>query len=536
MRRLVLIGALGALLALLIGACGGTGSSDDTAVVADESVNAACEEKPQSGGSLIYDRQLELVTLNPRETKNGAGDNFAIEMVYSTLVRTDPEGTAEIVGALADKWDVSKDGLTYTFHLRPGIKFSDGSPITTEDVVWSMEQFRDPEVSPIGSVLAEPMKTVKATDDSTVVIVLKHPVAAFLWDISIYPAAILPKDKVEAEGDAFYRHPVSSGPFVMKELASGDHVTFEKNPYYYEKGKPYLDSMRWNFVSNANTRVLNLKSGEADIADGIPFNQIASLQSNSSLAVQLVESPTMMLLTTNTKVEALNDVHVRRAMSLAIDRELINETAFQSIGTVPNSVLQNFELNASDEEVAPFEYNVKKAEEEMARSKFADGFSITMNFASGLDYMKQMAILIQQQLGVIGIDVKLEELESATVTEKWINGEIDVAFPFPGTTSDLPVPDLYASLFAFPEFQNGFESFWASPEIESLVRKFTENTDESARAGEWKVIQEKFIEEMPSLNVLDIPFVNGHQSNICGTKTNSVGVDQLQETWVSTQS
>ena len=107
---------------------------------------------------------------------------------------------------------LSKDGLTYTFHLRPGIKFSDGSPITAEDVVWNLEQFANPKVNISLPSLGEGIKKISAPDKSTVVIELEHPVAAFLYNIAVFPAFILPKAKVEAEGEAFWKHPVSQRP------------------------------------------------------------------------------------------------------------------------------------------------------------------------------------------------------------------------------------------------------------------------------------------------------------------------------------
>jgi len=300
------------------------------------------------------------------------------------------------VPGLAESWDVSKDGLTYTFHLRKGLKYSDGSPLSAEDVAWNLEQFADPEVNISLAGVAAGMESAKATNDTTVVVKLEHPVAAFLYNLSIFPAFIVDKAKLESEGAAYWKHPVGTGPFKVKEFAGGSHITFEKNPYYYEKGKPYLDSMRWNFVPNSNTRVLALKSGEAQMIDGVPFAQVESLQSDSNLAVQEIELPQEILMVTNTKVKALSDVHVRRALSLAINRPQLNETVFRGTGTVPNSVIQNFELDASDQEVPPFEFNVEKAKEEMAKSKFAKGFTVSLQYPAGFDYFKQMALLVQQ--------------------------------------------------------------------------------------------------------------------------------------------
>jgi peptide/nickel transport system substrate-binding protein len=542
MRKLLLIGAMGALLALLVSACGGSSGGGGSISVAKEgegtkTANAACEKEPVAGGTLVYSRQLETVTLNPREIKNGNGDIFADEMLFSGIVRNDPNGPDKVVPGLAESWDVSKDGLTYTFHLRKGLKYSDGSPLSAEDVAWNLEQFADPEVNVSLAGVAAGMESAKATNDTTVVVKLEHPVAAFLYNLAIFPAFIVDKAKLEAEGPAFWKHPVGTGPFMLKEFASGSHITFEKNPYFFEKGKPYLESMRWNFVPNSNTRVLALKSGEAQMIDGVPFAQVESLQSDSNLAVQEVELPQEILMVTNTKVKALDDVHVRRALSLAINRKQLNETVFRGTGTVPNSVIQNFELDASDQEVPSFEFNVEKAKAEMAKSKFAKGFTVSLQYPAGFDYFKQMALLVQQEMGEIGVTVKLEELEAAAIAEKWLEGEFELTFPFTGTTSDVPVPDEYASFYALPAAElDGFKSFWTNKEAEGLVEKFISSTDEGARKSEWKVIQELFNEEMPSLNVMDFPLINGHQSTVCGTKANGLGVDQLQETWIAGKS
>jgi peptide/nickel transport system substrate-binding protein len=541
MRKLLLIGTMGALLAFLVSACGGSSGGGSISVAQEgegtKTANAACEEEPVAGGTLVYSRQLEVITLNPREIKNGNGDIFADEMLYAGIVRNDPNGTDKVVPGLAEKWDISKDGLTYTFHLRPGLKYSDGSPLSAADVAWNLEQFADPEVNISLIGVAAGMESAKATNDTTVVVKLEHPVAAFLYNLAVFPAFIVDKAKLEAEGPAFWKHPIGTGPFMLKEFASGSHITFEKNPYYFEKGKPYLDSMRWNFVANSNTRVLALKSGESQISDGLPFSQVESLQSEVNLAVQSIELPQEVLLVTNTKVPALSDPHVRRAMSLAIDREQLNETVFRGVGTVPNSVIQNFELDASDQEVKPFEFNLEKAKEELAKSKYAKGFSVKMQYPAGLDYFKQLALLVQQELGAIGVDVQLEEIEAATVAEKWLEGEFELTFPFTGTSSDVPVPDEYASFYALPAAElDAFKSFWTNKEAEGLVEKFISNTNEGARKGEWKKIQELFNEEMPSLNIMDFPLVTGHQSTVCGTKANGLGVDQLQETWIAKKS
>ena len=311
MRKLLLIGAMGALLALLVSACGGSSGGGGSISVAQEgeggakSVNAACEEEPVAGGNLTYARQLEVVTLNPLEIKNGNGDIFADEMLYSGLVRNDPNGEAKVVPSLAEKWDVSKDGMTYTFHLRPGIKFSDGSPITAEDVAWNLEQFANPKVNISLPSLAEGIKKITAPDKSTVVVELEYPVAAFLYNIAVFPAFIVPKAKVEAEGEAFWKHPISSGPFIMKEFASRLAHHLRSQPVLLRKGQAVPEDDAVELRPQLEHPGARPEIGRSADRRRHPVRPGQSLQGESNLAIQQVELPQEVLMVTNTKVTAL---------------------------------------------------------------------------------------------------------------------------------------------------------------------------------------------------------------------------------------
>ncbi len=536
MRKLVPLGLGGVLLALLISACGGSSSGGTVSLGSETKVSESCEGTPTPGGNLVYARQYETVTLNPLEIKNGAGDIFADEMLYSTLVRLDPEGGTEIVPGLAESWKVTNGGKTYTFKIRPGLKFSDGSPVTSEDIVYSFENFGNPEVNSVMAVLTTGFKSVKALNASTIQVDLSEPVAAFLYNIAEFPAAIFPKKQLEKEGASFWKHPVGTGPFKLKEFASGSHLTMVRNPYYWEKGKPYLNSVRFNFAVEGNSRVLSLKSGQAQIADGIPYSQIPSLQSESGIAIQKVKVPAwIMLALNNSDVKPLGELDVRTAMNYAINREQINQTVFKGVGSLPNSLFG--ELKFDSKSVKPFEFNLAKAKEYMAKSKFPNGFSVKFTYPAGFDYYKQMMLLVQQQLAAIGIKVKLEEAAAATVAEKWSSMEYEGSFPFAITSSDIVVPDEYAGFFALPASEtNGFFTGWSDPQIAKQVEKFQTNTSEAARAKEWPVIQKELLEQSPALNLMDVPFINAHGTAVCGTAVNSLGLDNLQLTWLAKSS
>ena len=182
----------GVSIVLLLAAGASAGRS------ASRSTTASCSNTPVRGGNLVYERQAATATLDPLNPRNGNGDIFAYNLIYSGLVRSDPTGrTNKIVPSLADSWTVSADGKTYTFHLRPGIKFSNGQPVTADDVAWTMNRFGNPKINAIMAAVAGGFAHATVVSSSTVRIQLTKPVAAFLYDISIWPAFILPKGLVE---------------------------------------------------------------------------------------------------------------------------------------------------------------------------------------------------------------------------------------------------------------------------------------------------------------------------------------------------
>ena len=534
MRKFILMSLAAALVGVTVAACGGSSGSGGTVDLSTTNqVSASCGGEPVMGGNLVYAREFETITLNPLEIKNGNGDIFTDEMIYATLVKLNPEGGTKLEPGLAESWEVSKDGMTYTFHLRKGIKFSDGSPITAEDVVWSLNNFGNPKVNEVMAVLTTGYGNAKEINPETVQVTLNEPIAAFLYNIAVFPAVILPKELVEKEGSAFWKHPVGAGPFKVKEFISGSHITVEKNPYYYEPGKPYLDTIRFNFVTESNARILALKSGQAQIVDGVPFSQIASLQGDSEVEVQTVKDvPAWILIMLNNKVKPLGDEDVRTALQYAINREQMDETAFKGAGTIPNSLFASMKFSNKSEPA--YEYNVEKAKEYMAKSKYPEGFSIKLSYPSGYDYLKTAMLIVQQDWEAIGVKVNLEEESAATAAEKWNSFEYEVTVPFPVTTSDIPVNDEYAGFFANPASgTEGFFSAWSNPTTTKNAIEFQATPDESVQAKQWPVIQKEFNEMVPSINMMDIPFVNAHATDICGTAVNTLGVDHLEQTWIA---
>jgi peptide/nickel transport system substrate-binding protein len=529
----------GALCALLgLSACGGSSSSNVSTAKLDGSgstqVAADCQGTPVKGGSLVYERQAETQSLDPITLRNGNGDIFATELIYNGLVRSDPTGkTDDLVGGVADKWETSKDGKTYTFHIRDGIKFSNGDPVTAADVKFSLDRFGDPKVNQVMSVVAGGYGSTKVVDDQTVQVKLTQPVASFLYNISIFPAFIVPKKLVEKEGAAFFKHPVGTGPYMVKDFVRGSHISFERNPNYWEAGKPYLDSVRFNFAADSNTRMLAVKNGQAQIADGVPFSQINSLSTDKALKIQSAKVPLFLGMWLNHQRKPLADKNVRQAMQYALNRDEINKGIFRGVGTIPNSPLPALKYDASLTDLPPYKYDVAKAKALMQASKYADGFSTTLQYPAGYDYYKQLGLLLQQQFGAIGIKVKLIEEDGAEGTDRFNKSDYDLTFPYAQFTSDVVVPDEYATFLANSPDIDGFFTHWSDPKITQMVKDFAKTPDETQRAALWPQIQKALQEETPVINVMNVPYVSVHGTSVCATDINALGADHLEDTWVA---
>jgi peptide/nickel transport system substrate-binding protein len=531
--------------AMTLAACGGSSSGGGAGAGGGAKVSLskslegaskapACQGSPVSGGTLVYARQQTTENLDTLKLVNGNGDIFASNLMFQGLTRPDPKGSPTVQPAVADKWEVSADGKTYTFHIRPGIKFSDGSPITAGDVKFSLDRFGDPKINQTLAAVAVGYGSTKVVDDSTVEVKLQFPVASFLYNISIFPAFIVPKKALEEQGEAFWKKPVGSGPFVLKELERGSHITFDRNPNYWDQGKPYVDEVRFDFATDSNSRLLSLQGGQAQIADGIPFSQVNSLRSSKDLTLQTAKVPYFVGLWLNHKRAPLADVQVRQAMQYALDRNQINRAIFRGVGTIPNSQLMALKYDAPASRIKPYALDLAKAKQLIGQSKFPQGFDISLGYPAGYDYYKQLGLYLQNVWGQLGIKVKLNELDQASLSDRFYKGDYDMVFPYSQFTSDLPVPDEYAQFVAEPKSGlNGFFSFWKDASITGMVRKFVATTDDGSRAQQWPQIQQALNEQTPFINLMNLPFINAHANNVCGTDVDALGSDHLEDAWIA---
>lgn len=529
--RGAVVGGATTSLGSLLAACGSSGTATTTPTASGSPGFSSAT--PKKGGTLVYARRAATETLDPLQNRNGNGDIFADEIIFNALVRPDPKGSSDLVPGLSDRWTISPNRRDYTFHIRDNARFSNGDPVTADDVKFSLDRFGDKKLNAIYGVLAVGYKSTEVVDQSTVTVHLSQPVSAFLYNISILPAFIVPKKLVEQQGEKFFQKPVGSGPFVVKEWLQGSHITFVRNPYYWEVGKPYLDDVRYDFTIDDNARMLALQSGQAQAVDGVPFSEVAHLKTDSGVYVQFTTVPYFEGLWLNHKRPEFADLNVRQALQYAVDKAAINKTVFAGTGTIPNSVFPALRYDATLQQLPPYPYDLNKAKQLMAQSGFPNGFSTTLQYPAGFAYYNRLALILQAAWQQIGVKVKLIQQDQGTESQRFYQLDYDMTFPYAQFTSDVVVPDEYAYFVNDPSSgTDGFFTHWHDAAIWDMVQKFG-TADEATRATLWPQIQKAMLDASPFINFMNLPFIQAYQSNVKNPYINALGANRLEDTWLA---
>lgn len=494
-------------------------------------VTPACKGKPTRGGALTYARSEGPVTLNPFFPTNGNGDIFIDTLIYQGLVRPTQKGLSQnVVPGVAKSWTVSNNGTTYTFHLRPGVKFSNGQPVTATDVKFSLDYFASSKDE--GQQLSAGFKNAVVVNPTTVQMNLTEPTPGIIYNMSIWDAMVVPQNLVQKEGTAFWTHPVGTGPFQLTNWVRGSSITLKRNPYYWQKGLPYLTKITFKYATTGNSRLLALEDKQAQIVTALTFSDVPTVRANPALTLQLAKVPYWVGLWLNEQRPQFRTLDVRQALQYAIDKPLINKKVFSGVGTIPNSILPQLKGDATDKQIKPYPFDLKKAKALIAKSHYPHGFSTTLQYPSGSSEYTNLDLILQSEWSKIGVKVKLVATTEAIETKNYTGGNYTMTYPYVEFTSDVTVPDEYATFVAVPDSDHAFYSWWTDPTVAKMVQTF-DHTPKPSRVTLWHKIQRTMLVQTPDINIMDLPFVNAHLKNVCGTYLNPLGADSLQYTWIA---
>ncbi len=430
---------------------------------------------------------------------------------------------------LATSYTRSKDGKTYTFKLRPGVKFSNGAAMTAADVKFSIDDARAQTKG--WGYLDAAIKSIDAPNPSTVVFHLKFAWAPFLADIGLFANGIIPKNFAGQSRTAFYKHPIGTGPFMWDKRVVGQSVTLKRNPNYWQKGKPYLDSVTWTYVSDENTRELQLRGGQIQVDEFPPFNSITKLQNTSGVTMSLFPSTRTDYLDMNEQYPPLADVHVRRAISMAIDRKAIIKSVLFGHGQPANSFLPP-QVPFYDPKTPGLQYDIAKAKAELAKSaKFKNGFKLQLLVGAGAQVENAMGQIMQQSLKQIGIDLSFKTQDTSTEFQSVQARKYQLAFSY--WTMDIADPDELVTFAVDPA--GGAQSFYTGYNnhvVINLSHKAQREVNTAKRAQLYSQIQRIAAQDAFLGFLYYSPFRWAYTSKLHGFFVQPLGNYHLEDVWL----
>ena len=486
-KRFAQILAISLSVMLLASGCKGgqSGSSAPAPGGAASDAPAGGEDKT----SMIVAKQSDPSSLDPHTVTDEAAIR-CIENMYDTLFAyTDVYG--EVAPSLVTQYEVSDDGLIYTFSLRPGVKFHSGRDLTAADVVYSLRRIMDTGVR---ATQFDKIASMEEKDAGTVVITLSEPFAPFLTYLAHPMNVIVDKDVVEANGNSLAQVDGGSGPFVLEKWEMGSSLTMKKFPGYWKEGTPVLETVVFRTIPDATARSTALRNGEIDMILDVTEQEIAVLKNAAGVKVESVPGTFWEYLGMNCQNTFLKDVRVRRAIANAIDRDAINLSVKMGNATV----LHDANIPATHEGyVNANTYparDVDKAKALLAEAGYQPGqISLTLKVGSDFKYQVDAAQMIKQQLADAGIQVEISALESGIFFDSLNAGDFDLTVV--GWSGFVDLDEYLYNLFYTGGAYN--QQLYSNPELDKLLDEGRVTTDPAKRTEIYKQAQKLVAEDAP---------------------------------------
>jgi len=468
------------VLGVLLAAC----SSDEKASNTGDGGSA---NEGEAKKELVVDISSDPSTLDPGLQYNTASYTV-YRNIFDNLLRRDPE-SLEIIPWVAESWEQTSE-TTWEFMIKEGIKFQDGSDLTTEDVVFSIERILDPDFGSAQFANFSMIEKVE-TDGNKLILTTAEPSPTLLTQL--VNLSIVPKSYVEEVGaEEFNLTPMGSGPYKFEKWDKGSQVVLTKNEDYWN-GDPEIEQVVFRAVTNAASRLADLQSGQADVIFPVSPDDIATIEQNESLKILSTPTERVSYLAFNTLGDnPAKDEKVRQAIAYGINYDELITTLLGGYGDKVSQVLTPFALGYS-ENIDGYDYDPEKAKQLLAEAGYEDG--VTVDFATSPAYDQVIVEAIQGSLSTIGIDINIVSTDQATYLQKVQNGKSDWGGIRLGNWS---CACLDADGTIYPLFRTG--TVWSSytnQEFDAVVDAARTSTNEEERL--------KFYEEALTILNEDVP-------------------------------
>ena len=486
------------------------------------------------GGTFRFGRSTDSDKLDPINP----GFNTSIwyiMSIYDQLIRVAPDGISLVPG-LAESWDVSDDGLTYTFHLRPNVLFSDGTPMTSADVLYSwVRAANDPgkywtfTLTALKRDAEGQVEGITTPDDTTVIVELAQPWAPFLSDVAMFNMSVISEAFAAGNEDRLVDECMGTGPFALGEWRKGEFLSLVKNTNYWEEGLPFLDEVTVQLVPDDNARILQLQGGELDGMMDVPSSRVPELQLDPNLKVYQFPSTYTQYIILNVRNAPLDDVHARRALQYATDKQTLIDVVLFGVGVEATSFMPRGALYWNDT-LEGFPYDLAKAQEELAQSPTPDGFPLDLKILAGSADDETLATALKDMWSQIGVEVTIMPTEGSTFNEDFTNANFQTMSNY--FTYDIVDPDEIVAFAVLPESAEAFKTGWANAEAQELARQGAAEADPAKRKEIYFRIQEIYNQDSPMVLLYHKPYVNVTTTRVHNFGHPPTGQYDWKTTWI----
>ena len=481
---------------------------------------AATARAATRGGKLVFGRYQDSQFLDPVMTEINP-DIWVMTNLYGMLIEPSLDGKGLVPG-LATKWAWSDGGTTLTLDLRAGVKFSDGSAFSADDVKFSLDRVVGLKDGPWNSMV-DSIASVSVVDPLKVVLKLKHTDPALLAALAMFITCILPKAAVmaapgadvEAKVKAFVAKPVGTGPFVLTEWSKDSVMRLKRNPHYWKKDAsgqalPYLDDLEFQIIKDDATRLLKLKAGEIDGTELVPYARIAELKADTSLRVELWPSTKTVPILMNCRPtlkdgskNPLADQRVRQALNYAINKQAIIQITTQGLGTPMKSYLSS----ATPLMYGPaplYPYDAAKAKALLKEAGYEHGFDVTVLSLAGNQDETTNTTAIQQMWAQLGVKLKIEQVDLATRLARFKANDFQLRGYY--WTDDIFDPSEATSYYVYSKTNEALHSGLVVPKLDDLFLASQKEIDVAKRAEMYKEIQITYADLAPIIFLYEVPY------------------------------
>ena len=456
---------------------------------------------PQYGGEVVVAITADPPGWDPSASTSQEIPRVVYHNVFEGLVRFAADGA--IVPALAESWTVSEDGLSWTFQVRSGVLFHDGSPLTMADIKAKFDRAQDPDSGHTHPEYYSSIGTVTIDEAAkTVTLRLTEPNSSLLYNLARPDSVIYPAARAETQRS----QPIGTGPFKFVQYLEGSEVRLERNDDYYLTGVPYLDRVVFRIISDPNTRFAALQAGDIDlIGTSLPPEQYLRAVSDPNLKGTEGTATTEITLAMNNSRGPLADLRVRQAITHAIDKNAIVEGAMFGLGTVIGthmSPAESYYLDLSE----TYPYDPERARALLAEAGYADGFTIAFELPEPYNIERRSGQVIAQQLAEVGIDVELSVVEWGTWIQRiFLGGDYDMTIIGHSEPRDI-------SIYANPDYYYKYDN----PTIGALLAQAEESQTGAFQLAAYQQIATIIAEDAVNVWVFSPPYLVAAQGDIYG--------------------